>query len=253
MDLLERYLADSPGFRQREKRPFVTLSYAQSLDGSITLARGQPLRLSGPESLRLTHRLRAAHQGILVGVGTVLADDPQLSVRHAKGQDPQPIVLDSQLSFPITARLLNGTARPIWIMTTESAPRDRQEALERAGARVTRLAADAAGYVDLQMALEYLSEAGIKSLMVEGGARVITSFLRAGFVDRLVITIAPLMVGGLQAVEELIQLRTDEAGTASTLRGSSFPRLSNVTYEQLGRDLVVWATVDRKAMWSSRR
>ncbi len=81
----------------RTDRPAITLSYAQSLDGSLTTRRGRPLALSGPESYQLTHHLRADHDAILVGIDTVLADDPRLTVRGVRGEAPQPVVLDSRL------------------------------------------------------------------------------------------------------------------------------------------------------------
>src|SRR5690606_10285843 len=103
-------------------RPFVTLSYAQSLDGSIAIRSGEPLVLSGPESLCFTHHLRSIHDGILVGIGTVLSDDPQLTVRHCEGESPQPIVLDSQLRIPSTARLCCLPDKRCWVLTTRDNP-----------------------------------------------------------------------------------------------------------------------------------
>ncbi|MEZ4635790.1 MAG: dihydrofolate reductase family protein [Caldilineaceae bacterium] len=91
---------------QRTGRPLVTLSYAQSLDGSITAQPGQPFAISSAESLQWTHSLRAAHDAILVGIGAVLADDPSLTVRFAQGQNPQPVVVDSHLRLPTDAQLL---------------------------------------------------------------------------------------------------------------------------------------------------
>ncbi|MCB8950658.1 MAG: GTP cyclohydrolase II [Ardenticatenales bacterium] len=184
------------------QRPFVTLTYAQSLDGSIAAHRGQPLPLSGPEAMRLTHQLRAAHQAILVGIGTLLADDPRLSVRLSPGTTPRPVVVDSQLRFPLSARLLAEGRRPI-IATTTTASAARQTALEMAGARVVRMPASTTEKVDLTALLAWLRGQGYASLMVEGGATMITEFLRQGLVDRLVVTVAPVLVGGLNAVASL--------------------------------------------------
>ena len=91
---------------RRRDRPFVTLAYAQSLDGSITTARGERYGLSGPDALRLTHALRARHDAILIGIGTVLADDPELGVRLANGPSPQPVIVDSRLRTPSDAKVL---------------------------------------------------------------------------------------------------------------------------------------------------
>lgn len=182
-------------------RPFVTLSYAQSLDGSIAARSGRPLALSGPESMTLTHSQRACHDAILVGIGTVLADNPRLTVRLVAGRDPQTVIMDSRLRFPPYAELLRHGRSP-WIATAQEADSQRLEALETAGARVFRLPS-ADGWVDLVSLLKLLSDLGIHSLMVEGGARVITSFLVSRLVDQMVLTIAPWLVGGLRVVDHL--------------------------------------------------
>jgi 3,4-dihydroxy 2-butanone 4-phosphate synthase/GTP cyclohydrolase II len=210
-----------------QDRPYVTLSYAQSLDGSITARRGEPMAISGPESLEMTHRLRAEHDAILVGIGTVLADNPLLSVRLVDGLNPQPVIVDSQLRCPLHARLLQNHHAP-WIATTEDADIGRQHALESAGARVLRLPSNNIGQVDLQHLLLKLSQLGINTLMVEGGAAIISSFLSSHLVDRLVLTIAPMLVGGLNAVEP------HHEGN-----GSPFPRLYRTRYQKLGNDIVL--------------
>jgi 3,4-dihydroxy 2-butanone 4-phosphate synthase/GTP cyclohydrolase II len=215
-------------------RPFVTLSYAQSLDGSIAARSGRPLALSGPESLALTHSLRAAHDAILVGIGTLLADNPRLTVRLVAGKNPQPVVVDSRLRFPSYAALL-GNGRTPWIATCQEADLGRQAALEAAGARVLRLPS-ANGWVDLVSLLAHLRDLGIHSLLVEGGAQVITSFLISRRVDQMVLTIAPLLVGGLRVVD---QLRPSPA--------NRFPRLRQLSYGRLGDDLVVRGEPDWEA------
>jgi GTP cyclohydrolase II len=211
---------------RRTGRPLVTLSYAQSLDGSIADRPGRPLALSGSQSMAMTHSLRAAHEAILVGIGTVLADNPRLNVRLVAGKDPQPIVVDSRLRFPSYANLLKNGRTP-WIATNAGADTERQQDLEAAGAKVLRLAGSN-GWVDLAELLQSLGSMGIKSLMVEGGAQIITSFLASRLVDQVVLTIAPLLVGGLRVVDHL--------GHSSLRR---FPRLRNLSYQQLGEDLVL--------------
>jgi 3,4-dihydroxy 2-butanone 4-phosphate synthase/GTP cyclohydrolase II len=186
------------------------------------------MTLSGPESMTLTHALRAQHDGILVGIDTVLTDDPCLTVRLVEGPDPQPIVLDSRLRTPVDARLFrHPTLRP-WIATTTTAERGRERALIAAGARVVRVPPNDDGQVDLAALLPRLRALGIASLMVEGGARVITSFLAGRAVDRLVLTIAPLLVGGLNAV-----------GNLAEKSGDAFPTLRNPRYQWFGPDLVL--------------
>ncbi len=204
-------------------RPHITLSYAQSIDGSITAVPGQPLALSGPEAMKLTHELRASHDAILVGVGTVLADNPRLTARLASGPQPQPVVLDSHLRFPLNAALLNHPRPPI-IAAARHADAQLQATLESAGAKVIRFPAGDGGHVHLPALLEWLSQNGIKSVMVEGGSAVITGFLSARLVDRVIITIAPRFVGGLHAVTARCDLP-----------------LRNVTYRVLGADVIVEA------------
>jgi GTP cyclohydrolase II len=225
---MQRYsdwLLQADQHRRRTGRPLVSLCYAQSLDGCLAIQRGQPTQLSGAEASRLTHRLRAAHDAILVGVGTVIADDPQLTVRLVDGRNPQPVILDSRLRTPLQARLLGRTTQPAWIATTPAADPQRRAALESAGRRLLVLPADEAGRVFLPALLEGLAEDGISSLMVEGGARVITAFLAQGLADWVSITIAPVILGGLPAVE------------ACLARPS---RLTQVYREQLGGDMVVF-------------
>jgi GTP cyclohydrolase II len=226
MSEIRLFLDTAADFRQRTGRPLVTLSYAQSLDGSIADRPGRPLALSGPEAMTLTHSLRASHDAILVGIGTVLADNPRLNVRLVTGANPQPVIVDSRLRFPPYALLLRNGRSP-WIATSEGAAPDRQEALEAAGARVIRLPGSN-GWVDLAALLDHLGGLGVNSLMVEGGAQIITSFLASRLVDQIVLTIAPLLVGGLRVVDNL---------GYSPLR--RFPRLRNLSYLVCGEDLVL--------------
>ncbi len=207
------------------RTPFVTLAYAQSLDGSLAATPGKPLALSGAAALTLTHALRAAHDAILVGVGTVLADDPRLTVRLVAGADPQPVVLDSTLRTPATARLFDHP-RGVWLFTTErSCPCDRA-ALAARGADITVLPADAAGRVELAALLATLAQRGVRTLMVEGGATVLSGFVAAHLVNYAVVTLAPRLVGGLHAFQH-------------SLNGAA-PQLAQVAYTQAGADLIVW-------------
>ena len=193
--------------------------------------------LSGPEAMTMTHQLRADHDAILVGIGTVLADDPGLTVRLVNSRDPQPIILDSQLRFPLDAKMLNNP-RPPWIAAVEPIDPIRREQLETAGAQVLAVPPNSQGQVDLIPLLAQLRQRGIERLMVEGGASIITNFLAAQLVDCIVLTIAPVLVGGLNAVGRLVQPQ-----------GTDFPRLHNPRYEQMGNDLVLSGDV----MWADEK
>ncbi|MDD5466232.1 MAG: RibD family protein [Anaerolineales bacterium] len=213
-------------------RPLVTLSYAQSLDGSLAARRGAPLELSSPEALRLTHQLRAAHDAILVGIGTVLADDPRLTTRLAPGTNPQPVVLDSRLRLPLGARLLQNSGAAPWLACLEGAATERVIALEARGARLLAFSPDPDGRLPLPAVLERLGEMGVRRLMVEGGAQVIAAFLAAGLVDQVIVALAPLFVGGLHV-------------TSERLAGGPFPALRDARVERCGADVVIWGRLAR--------
>jgi len=212
----------------KRNKPFVTLSYAQSLDGSISIVSDAPVRLSNRESKVLTHRLRACHDAILVGIGTLISDDPQLNVRLVEGPDPQPVVVDSRLRFPLSARLLSDHKKKPWIAITSAENPEKKKAIEQTGARLEQFPAIENGWVNLAALMEFLFHRGIKSLMVEGGARIITSFLREKLADQLVVAVAPLLIGGLRGIGNL-----DCPGFPGYLP------VKNVHYHNLNGDVIV--------------
>jgi len=214
--------------------PYVTLSYAQSIDGSIASRPGRPLALSGAESLKMTHRLRSLHDGILVGIGTVLTDNPSLTVRYANGDHPQPIIVDSRLRIPLEAKVVQSRHRPAWIATSDHPDEERERKLIEAGLVIMRFPSQSDDLIDLRGLLRLLRERNIRSLMVEGGASIITSFLRSRLVDQIVLTLAPVMIGGVQA---LWPLQLDYADP---------PRLENIDYAMFGPDLVMRADLSWK-------
>jgi riboflavin-specific deaminase-like protein len=215
-------------------RPAVTLAFAQSLDGYITACKGFSTAISGDQSMLMTHQLRAMHDAILVGINTVLVDDPRLTVRLADGDDPIPVVLDSRLRTPPTAKLLQQTRRQAIIATLPDASSERELRLVEAGARVVRLPEAPGGGIRLMDLFCWLREHEVNSLMIEGGSKVISSVLAHCLGDQLVLTIAPKFFGqnGVHAVAAL-----NCAGSLST------PCLTNVTFEQLGDDVVVWGNL----------
>ncbi|HUI70843.1 MAG TPA: RibD family protein [Spirochaetia bacterium] len=207
-------------------RPVVTVSWAQSRDGAIAPTSGRRVVLSSPESMALTHRLRSLHEAILVGIGTVLSDDPQLTVRLVKGPSPQPVVLDSALRFPESARLFSRTDHAPWIFHADTALEDKARELSRRGARLFALPSGRNG-LPLDEVLHTLQSQGVTSLMVEGGAQVLRSFLSAGLARQAVITISPMKMQGLRVFEE----RPAAEGLLE------FEETSEMSY---GQDLVRW-------------
>ncbi|KAJ8084560.1 2,5-diamino-6-(ribosylamino)-4(3H)-pyrimidinone 5'-phosphate reductase [Marasmius tenuissimus] len=212
-------------------RPHVTLTFAQSIDGKIAGVNGKQLILSGKESMIMTHWMRTMHDAILVGIGTALNDNPQLNTRHLppkepdpskNGHDkpyslPRPIILDSHLRLDPACKLLanyqNGLGRRPWVLCSEPGDIERQGweqrrgALESAGARtlLVQSSHDGAGKdsLDISACLHVLHGQGVRSLMVEGGARVIKSFFAEefssspgqGIIDKIIVTVAPTFVG----------------------------------------------------------
>lgn len=188
--------------RPRADRPYVVLKFAQTLDGRIATGTGDARWISGEGERRISHALRAACDAVLVGVGTVLQDDPWLTVRMVAGASPMRVVLDSSLRTPMDAKVLDAQATTMVLTTADSDP-ERRRLLQEHRVRV-RIVPAGPGGVDLHAALAAVRETGITSLLVEGGSRVITSMLAAGVVDRLVVGVAPTIIGeGTDAVGPL--------------------------------------------------
>ena len=185
--------------------PFVTIKFAQTLDGRIATAAGNSRWISSPESRRIGHRLRARHDAILVGVGTVLADDPELTTRLVPGRNPVRVVLDSRLRIPLESKILtNQQAARTLVAATPRADKEKAAALDKMGIEVLAVAADAAGRVDIKKLLKTLAGRQISSVLVEGGAEIITSCICTGLADRLVAFVAPKVLGkGTDSVNEL--------------------------------------------------
>src|SRR5204862_1533301 len=188
--------------RPTQTNPYVVVKYAQTLDGRIATSSGDSRWISGEEERRVSHALRASCDAVVVGVGTILTDDPQLTVRMVPGASPIRVVLDSTLRIPDCSRLLVDDAATT-IVTTDSSPVERRDEIRGKGVSVLVVPSGPVG-VDPAAALEALRRSGIRSLLVEGGARVITSFLSLGLADRLIVGIAPRVLGsGTDAVSDL--------------------------------------------------
>lgn len=186
-------------------RPVITVSYAQTLDGRLATASGSSQWISSSESLCFTHALRSEHDAVMIGAGTACKDDPRLTVRLVPGKDPLRIVVDSTLRTPLTAAMLSdGAAEGTILAVTERASAKRCAEARSLGATVLQLPADIEGRVELNTLLSELYALGVDSVMVEGGATLITSFLCSRLVDRLTVCIAPKILGsGIEAVGDL--------------------------------------------------
>ncbi|KAI0053418.1 dihydrofolate reductase [Auriscalpium vulgare] len=249
-------------------RPWITLTFAQSLDAKIAGKGGKQLILSGDESMKMTHWMRTMHDGILIGVGTAVNDNPQLNVRHLPFPSqnthlqhyhhPRPLILDPHLRTSPACKLIvnasKGAGIAPWIISARPPSADgfwasegdvekvqqweaRQDALCAAGATVVLVERETlhpdlpSTNTDLPLAavLKTLRAQGIKSIMVEGGARVIQSFLSTAaseqLVDALIITVAPTFVGG--------------DGISYVERLEDVPGIRHISTETLGKDVVV--------------
>jgi 3,4-dihydroxy 2-butanone 4-phosphate synthase/GTP cyclohydrolase II len=232
--------ADLQSLAQRAQRyadakseAFVTLSYAQSLDGSIADAACTPTRISDASSMELTHELRAVHDGILVGVGTIISDDPRLTVRHVNGTNPRPIVLDTELRCPVDATIFGDKDRSPLIYTSSS-NQERTDALESVGATVRHVPAGSGG-VSIPAVRRDAYAQGIISIMVEGGACVIRNMIMQQQVQKLVVTLAPMYLAGLNPLDGCA---TADDPNVQPLHAMQF---TNVMYQWAGDDIVLFA------------
>ncbi|WP_321503230.1 bifunctional diaminohydroxyphosphoribosylaminopyrimidine deaminase/5-amino-6-(5-phosphoribosylamino)uracil reductase RibD [Breoghania sp.] len=184
--------------RFAEGRPQVQLKLAVSADGFIGREGAGQVHITGPETQRLVHIMRAEADAIMVGIGTVLADDPMLDVRLEGLGDRSPVryVLDSAARLPLDSQLVKTAAQvPVKVLTTAAAPIERTTPLMKAGIEIITVPADGEGRIDVAAALSALAHRGVTRLMVEGGAQTAGSFLRSGLVDEAVISTGPEKIG----------------------------------------------------------
>jgi diaminohydroxyphosphoribosylaminopyrimidine deaminase/5-amino-6-(5-phosphoribosylamino)uracil reductase len=181
-----------------KKEPFVIVKAAATLDGKIATRTGDSKWISSEVSRRWVHRLRNQVDGIVVGIGTVLKDNPLLTARIRGGRDPLRVVLDSRLRIPENARILKTSPSKVIIATSRAAPDEKVKRLEKRGVRVLILKSRSER-VDLKSFVARLGAMGLTSLMVEGGSEVNGSFLDEGLVDKLILFVAPKLIGDIRA------------------------------------------------------
>jgi len=213
-------------------RPLVTLKLATSLDGRIATATGASRWITGPAARERAHLLRAMHDAALIGTGTALADDPQLTCRLSglEQRSPVRVVIDAYLRLPATLRLFTETDQtPTWLATLKSPDPARQEALTGKGVKIIATEPDTEGSVKLVALLQRLGDEGLTRLLVEGGGRLAAALLRAGLVDRLVWMRAPLVIGG-DGVPAIADLGLGDLVAA--------PRFALLSRELVGGDVI---------------
>jgi diaminohydroxyphosphoribosylaminopyrimidine deaminase/5-amino-6-(5-phosphoribosylamino)uracil reductase len=220
-----------------KKLPFVVLKAAVSLDGKIATAGGESQWITGVESRAYTHQLRHQYDGIVVGINTVLADNPSLTTRlpEGNGKDPVRIILDSNCRTPLGAKIINQpSAAATIIATTSQADANKIKALESKGAQV--IICGDHETVDLHQLLQQLAQRQITSLLVEGGASVHGSFLTSGLVDKVYWFIAPMLIGGEEA--------PGAVGGTGISRLKDAVRLKETKIHHFGEDICVEGYVD---------
>jgi 3,4-dihydroxy 2-butanone 4-phosphate synthase/GTP cyclohydrolase II len=219
----------------------VIVKYAQSLDGRIATATGDSKWISGEGELVVSHSIRARCDAIMVGIGTITADDPQLTVRLVSGSSPIRIVLDSHLRIPRGASVLNDDARTIILTGPRSSP-EKRRALLRRGIDVQTLP-ERRGRVDILRALQWLRRAEVTSLLVEGGAQVITSLLDGSLVDRLIVSVAPRVLG--EGTEGIGDLGVSDVASGLVLKDRAVCVVDD--------DVLIAGTIDDDAAGHARR
>lgn len=197
--------------------PFITIKYAQTLDGRIATATGQSKWISSDNSLKFAHKLRSQHDAVLVGIKTVINDDPELTVRLVRGRNPLRIIVDSELKIPRQSKVLQNLSRAKTVIATLKNADDIEfQSIASTGAKIITCDADDRGGVDLKKLFKKLAENEISSILIEGGAQIITSVLTNNLANRLVIVIAPKILGkGIEAVGDLNIRELDAAKTLS--------------------------------------
>ncbi len=213
--------------------PFVTLKIAQTIDGRIATSTGHARWITSEAAREEGHRLRSQNDVIIVGIGTVLADDPQLNVRLVKGASPVRIVLDSSLKIPLKSQLLTDESAHQTIVATTSKNLEKIENIKKTGAQVWQLEKDKNGRVPLPELLKKIGRDNKSAVMVEGGAKIFTSFIKENLSDRIVFYIALKILGsGKEAIGDLGIVSVDDC-----------IQLKDMKFKRIGQDFMVDATI----------
>jgi diaminohydroxyphosphoribosylaminopyrimidine deaminase/5-amino-6-(5-phosphoribosylamino)uracil reductase len=212
---------------------YLTLKLAISLDGRIATRTGASKWITGPESRMRVQTLRASHDAVMVGVNTVLADNPRLTVRDVPGRSPVRVIVDSKLRIPPTSQVVQTASQvPTCVVTTLAAPKPLEEALQALGVRVIRVPPTAEGRCEPQVMLRELAAREVVSVMCEGGSELGGSLLASGLADELHVFVAPLLLGP--------RGRPGAVDWAGPENPSDAPRIDPPRWELCGGDAYVW-------------
>lgn len=212
------------------RMPFVTLKVAQTLDGKIATSSGESKWITGEAARREGHKLRDVNDAILVGINTVLNDDPSLTTRISGGRDPIRVIVDSKLRIPLTSKVLTQKSTAKTIIATISGSNPKIKKLRDKGAGILQ-ARNAGGRVDLRDLMKKLGKMDIMSVLIEGGSEINASALRAGIVDKVIMFVAPMLMTGRDSLCSI--------GGSAPLKLGQARRLKDVTVKFVGKDLMV--------------
>jgi len=219
-------------------RPFVTMKSAMTLDGKISSVTGASKWISSEQSRKFTHRLRHRMSAIMVGIGTVLADDPELTARIEEGRNPIRVVVDSKLRIPLNAKLLKVTKNlKTIIAATNKAEKRKMQILESMGVGVL-IIPDSGGMVNLMELMKELGKIGVDSILLEGGGTLNFSALEENIIDKVLFFIAPKIIGGYSA-------KTPVEGVGKKTIGEAY-NLVNTNVSTIGDDVVIEGYIDRE-------
>lgn len=207
--------------------PWTTLKIGASMDGKIALSDGSSKWITGPEARKRVHMMRAENDALITGVGTILADDPELTVREAEGKNPLRAVLDRHLRTPSNAKILNTEPEKVIFYTSDDAPNDKRETLKKSGASVVNIETDARG--ELEFVLSDLCARGVNYLMCEAGAAVVSSFLSSGLTDSVALFLAPKLMGCGKSFTDGVKIESMD----------DCIKLKDLKYTRCGDDILV--------------
>ena len=212
----------------KAKKPFVVVKAATSLDGKIATRTGDSKYITGKEARKLVHELRAQYDAVMIGINTVIKDNPQLTVRLIKGRNPLKIVVDTSLKIPLTANIIKTEPTRLIIATSKKAPKIKIKKLQQKGVHVLIVKLKK-GMIDLTELMKELGKREITSIMIEGGAELNAESLRSGIVDKVLFFISPGLIGsGLTAIGDLGINQVDKS-----------IKLENISYKKIGKDILI--------------